>query len=313
LKPDSNPQAAITAKSNLAAPPSYNPQPYNPQSENIDRLAHDARNVLSSLMLYCELLAAPGVLSQPHTHYAQELESIVHSAVWMIEKIVERLAAAQNAKIPNDPALPAPSAAPLRSTPVTDIADELRRLQPLLAAIAGPAIRFSIAAMHCAGRTCLAIEDLTRILVNLVRNAADAMPGGGHIRITAQYGDGLSFLDPARAAAFGTPRSVVLSIADDGPGIPEALRGRIFNLGFSTRKESTNWPAPRRRGLGLSIVRNLVEAARGTVSLAPAHMRGARFDITLPLNAGITSGTYALPPNCALTADSGTGGCVECQ
>jgi signal transduction histidine kinase len=233
-------------------------------------------------MLYCELLASPGVLSKQHSHYAQDLQTIVQSAA----QIIERMAAVQH-----PPALPASSSLPLPAIPISDLASELRHLQPLLAAIAGPSVRLSIATMPCAGRTALALEDLTRILVNLVRNSADAMPAGGHIRIAAQYGNTSAHI----------PRTLALTITDDGPGIPEVLRDEVFDLGFTTRRDhaKADWPAPRRRGLGLSIVRNLVEAAGGTVRVISAPMRGARFEITLPLAETITSGTCSVPPNSA--------------
>jgi signal transduction histidine kinase len=245
-------------------------------------------------MLYGELLAMPGVLAQQHGHYAQELQGIAKSTAQIIEQIVACSAAAYPAKTisaKSRPSLQAPAASfvPLPVVPVTDASEELRHLQPLLAAIAGPAIRLSIGTMPCAGRTALAVEDLTRVLVNLVRNAADAMPAGGHIRITAQYGNGLSFLDAAdfaRAAEF-MPGSIVITVADNGPGIPESLREQVFETGFSTRtrteQNTGHWPAPRRRGLGLSIVRNIVEAAGGTVCVASAPARGARFEIHLPI------------------------------
>jgi signal transduction histidine kinase len=284
-----------------------NPPAHAQHSKDLDHLAHDARNVLSGLLLHSELLATPGVLNQQHGHYAQELQGIADASIKILEAILER------ASTPNSPgASPHPPVAthvPIPSVPVTDAADEARRLQPLLSALAGPAIRLSVATMPCAGRTALAVEDLTRILINLVRNAADAMPSGGHIRITAQYGDGLSFLDPEDADVFGPPNTVVISVSDSGPGVPKALRDEIFETGFSTHCNSNNWPAPRRRGLGLSIVRNLVEAAGGTVQLAPVSTRGACFAIQLP----ITSGTCAAPQNGPLAADSRVKGCIECH
>jgi two-component system cell cycle sensor histidine kinase/response regulator CckA len=271
------------------------------QPAHIAQIAHDARNVLSGLMLYCELVAVPGVLAQAHAHYAQELQAIAQS----VAQIVERMALAQT-----ETALPTPAAVPLRTFCISDAAQELRHLQPLLAAIAGPSIRLSVAATPCAGRIALSTEELTRILVNLVRNAADALPAGGDIRIAAQYCDGPSF--PDRPVHGFTPaRSVSISISDDGPGIPEPLRERIFELGFTTRSSSeqfshsvaSGWPARRRRGLGLSIVRNLVESAGGTVRVSAARARGACFEINLPVRDVITSGTCAMAPNSAFAAD----------
>lgn len=286
------------------------PSPLQPEGrvvhEEIGRLAHDARNILSGLVLYSELLASPGVLTTQHSHYAGELQGIVQSTA----EIVERLAAAQSAPVI---AQQQTSSFPIRKNfpafTVNDTARNLRDLQPLLGAIAGQAIRLTVAAMPCPGRTALAAEDLTRILVNLVRNAADAMPGGGHIRITAQYAHGFSFLSaisdlPAPASA--QPYSILLTVTDDGPGIPEPLREQVFELGFTMRKSTqptqsnaVHQPAPSRHGLGLSIVRNLIEAAGGAVRVTAAPVRGARFEITLPLVESITSDTCAAPVNSA--------------
>lgn len=298
--------------------PSLDPSP----SESLDRLAHDARNVLSGLMLYSELLAAPGVLNPPHGHYAAELDGMVQTAARIFEKIAAASAPKQGPPnflpIRETEALPTATSVPLAPVPVTDIAAELRHLQPLLTAIAGPAVRLSVATMPCPGHTSLAVEDLTRVLINLVRNAADAMTGGGHVRITAQYQDGLSFAALPEEVAPGLealplPRAVLLTASDDGPGVPEAVREQVFDLGFSTRRESGNWPTPRRRGLGLSIVRNLVETAGGSVNLTASHTGGARFEIVLPLDGMVTSGTCSVPPTRAFSADSRREGCIECE
>ena len=110
-------------------------------------------------------------------------------------------------------------------------------MRPLLAAIAGPRIELEIEALPCAGRSGLSSEDLTRVLLNLVRNASEAMPEGGKLRITAQYGDGLSFVDVGQVPD-ASPRSVVITVEDSGPGIPEELRERVFTAGFTTRNRS---------------------------------------------------------------------------
>jgi signal transduction histidine kinase len=273
-------------------------------------------------MLYSELLAAPGVLNSPHGHYAAELDGMVQTAARIFEKIIAASAPKQGPPkflpVRETEALPTATTVPLAPVPVTDIAAELRHLQPLLTAIAGPAVRLSVSTMPCPGRTSLAVEDLTRVLINLVRNASDAMPGGGHVRITAQYQDGLSFAVFPGEYAPGVdpvpqPRAVLLTVSDNGPGVPEAVREQVFDLGFTTRKESGNWPTPRRRGLGLSIVRNLVETAGGSVNLTASHTGGARFEIVLPLDGMVTSGTHSVPPTRAFSADSRREGCIECE
>ena len=94
----------------------------------------------------------------------------------------------------------------------------------------------------------------------LVKNSLDALAGrGGTIRLGA------------------TPRprgGACLRVADDGPGIPRDLRGRIFEPGFSTK--TSGW------GIGLSLARRIVEENHGgTLQLAAAE-RGATFEIILP-------------------------------
>lgn len=300
---------------------SFLEDPSESSPENLASLAHDARNVLSGLMLLSELMAAPGVLNSPHQHYVRELQDIAGSAARLVERMVAGTPPKSAPKLLNfaeEKALPIAARVPLAPVTVTDAAADLRRLHALLAAVAGPAVRLSVATMPCAGRTALAVEDLSRILINLVRNAADAMPAGGHIRATAQYGDGASFRDGD--ARNSSPRSVQITVSDDGPGISEALRERVFELGFSTRKmpeKNAQWSAPRRRGLGLNIVRKLVKAAGGEVLVAASHTGGARFEITLPLTESvpspITSGTCAVSRNSTNGADSVAKGCIECQ
>jgi signal transduction histidine kinase len=132
--------------------------------------------------------------------------------------------------------------------------------------------------LSCFGRVPLSQEALTRILINLTRNASEAMPNGGRIRITVQQGDGGSFFDAEQP-----PRTVLLCVQDSGPGIPQDRIGRIFDAGFTTKGESAPLPHGAHRGLGLNIVRRLAEAAGGSVRATSAPGGGARFELELPL------------------------------
>lgn len=169
---------------------------------------------------------------------------------------------------------------------IDDFGRELVKMRPLLAGIAGPRIELEIAAMPCGGRSCLLKEDFTRVMLNLARNASETMPEGGRLRITAQYGEGLSFLNPDLIPE-GSPRTVTITVEDSGPGIPREIWGEIFRPGFTTRKAGASRPEQTHRGLGLSIVRGLVESAGGTVRVCSASGRGARFELELPITSGM--------------------------
>jgi len=105
-------------------------------------------------------------------------------------------------------------------------------------------------------------QALETVLMNLVLNAADAMPGGGRIRIIA-------------APVPGTQR-VELVVADEGPGIPPDLRDRIFEPFYSTKS------AQRGMGLGLALVRSMVERVGGTIRAEGDSAMGGYLHVILP-------------------------------
>jgi len=290
--------------------------------ERFDQLAHDARNVLSALRLYCDLLAEPGVLTSDHGHYAQELQAVTDTASRLVERLAAPRRVASRRSLPkqrNSSREAGAAAVPVNSIgaqslveswpgdAANDIGAELRDMRPLLIAIAGPRIDLEIDTMPCGGRTALSREDLTRVMLNLVRNASEAMPEAGKLRVTSQYGDGLSFLESGQEPSPG-PHSVVIAVEDSGPGIPEDLREEIFKVGFTSRVTGASWPDIPHHGLGLSIVRALIEAAGGTARASSSPSGGARFELELP----ITSGMYEITDTSALVADSAMKGCIEC-
>ena len=101
---------------------------------------------------------------------------------------------------------------------------------------------------------------LQQVLVNLVKNAIQAMTTGG--TLTLQTGE--------------TGDSVWVSVADTGGGIPEEQINRIFEPFYTTKKKGT--------GLGLMIVQRIIRAHNGRVELESHAGRGATFRIWLPLH-----------------------------
>lgn len=101
-------------------------------------------------------------------------------------------------------------------------------------------------------------ENLGGALVNLLKNADEAMPKGGTIHVDLGVAKG----------------KVELRIADEGSSIPEDIRESIFVPFFTTREGGT--------GLGLALVKKVVDAHRGTIEVESSAGRGSTFTITLP-------------------------------
>lgn len=109
---------------------------------------------------------------------------------------------------------------------------------------------------------------LGELLANLLDNALRYTPAGGSVTVS---------VEPAQAPD-GSP-AVLLRVEDNGPGVPEAERERVFER-FHRVLGSGDAPGA---GLGLAIVREIAQAHRGRVSLGPgAGGRGTRVDVLLP-------------------------------
>jgi signal transduction histidine kinase len=116
-------------------------------------------------------------------------------------------------------------------------------------------------------------HQLVQVFTNLVSNAFDALEGKGRIAITATLGSIEE--DPAFAQQHGPTPTVVVEVADDGPGVPAELTDRIFNPFFTTK--------PQGSGLGLAIVRKIVDAHDGQIDLYSSPETGTRFRVTVPV------------------------------
>jgi two-component system NtrC family sensor kinase len=95
-------------------------------------------------------------------------------------------------------------------------------------------------------------------------NAADAMDGKGKLTITAKFE--------------GERERFLISFSDTGPGIPENLRDKIFDIFFSTK------PVGKGTGLGLSISQNIIKIHGGNISFECPPERGTTFVVELPFN-----------------------------
>ena len=112
---------------------------------------------------------------------------------------------------------------------------------------------------------------LIQIFLNLVKNAAEACEG--EIVVTTSYQAGLRIGE--RNKAHRQPRRIAVTISDNGPGVPEALLGNLFDP-FVTSK-------PGGRGLGLPLVAKLVRAHDGVIEFS-SKPGATRFTVLLPIS-----------------------------
>jgi signal transduction histidine kinase len=106
---------------------------------------------------------------------------------------------------------------------------------------------------------------LRQVLVNLVDNAVHAVDGDGEIRV--------------RGEASG--EQIVITVEDTGPGVDAGVRARLFEPLITTKAKGI--------GLGLPLVKRIVERHGGTVAYEPREAKGARFVVRLPI-AGASRG-----------------------
>ena len=263
------------------------------RTDTFSTLTHDARNMVAALTLYSEILAEPGVLSLAARHHADELKLIAANFQRLVEKL--SLLGARDAVCAAHPILhpaPCPDVRPLTQPvalsldipeqPIADLREELSAMSNLLSALAGPLVAVTVTAEEGAHPVWLTTEDLTRVLVNLVKNAGEAIQGAsvhgaGRITITLREG----------AAIADTLRFLVLSVEDSGPGINPAQLDAIFDPGFTTNVQAAStqgaqWPSAH-RGLGLFICRSIVEAAGGRIRASNRPEGGAHIEMELPI------------------------------
>jgi len=120
-------------------------------------------------------------------------------------------------------------------------------------------------------------HQLCQVFTNLLTNAFEALDGKGRIGIRA-VAEALE-QDPAFTSDSHAPTpAVIVDVSDDGPGVATNLSDRIFDPFFTTK--------PQGSGLGLPIVRKIVDAHDGRIDLNSTPGKGTRFRVTLPVSSG---------------------------
>ncbi|RIK97409.1 MAG: hypothetical protein DCC71_21730, partial [Proteobacteria bacterium] len=210
----------------------------------VAEVVHEVRNPLVSVKTFLQLLPA----RRDDPEFLQSFLDVAGDELQRIERLLDLLLDSASERA----ALAAPG-----GCAAIAVADATLRLVAHRAAAAG--VRLERDVPDALPPCSIATDALRQILLNLVLNALDATPPGGDVRLAAR--------------AIG--RAVEIDVEDRGPGIPRALRRRVFEPFFSTKPE-------RPGGLGLAISRRLVEEAAGTIAIGDRPGGGTRFRIRLP-------------------------------
>jgi signal transduction histidine kinase len=276
------PLARVTARARAVARGDLIARPVEASDDEIGQLEAAFEKMVSglsraqALALSNERLAAIGKMAAHVTHEIRNPLSAMGLNVEMLEEeIAHAIRASERSEVKN---LLAAIQREVRR--LEHLSEEYLRVARLpqprmeaedVAASVSEIVAFARAEIEAAGCT-VALEvrsnvpvalfdeaQLRQALLNLLRNAREAMPGGGPIGV--------------RVAAEGM--SVVIDVEDRGGGIPEEIRARVFDPFFSTKGEGT--------GLGLAITRHIVEAHGGSVTCERREGGGTRFRIALPI------------------------------
>ncbi len=222
---------------------SSRPDEFDQMVQNAE-LAHDAGNLLGALSLYADLLALPGVLSEEYRSYAEEIKLLSSRGNALIERL------AGYTRLFTD------------MQEIVTLPEIIRSNKGLLSKIIGRSINISFGP-DASMPISVSREVVERILLNLLKNAAEATPSNGAVTVAIR-GEGRS--ERIRK------RSVSITVKDEGAGMSEAT---LLSLGNSSYVSCR-----RGRGLGFRIIRELTAKSGGCVDIQSRLGQGTSVTIT---------------------------------
>ncbi len=207
-------------------------------------VAHDLNNLLTPIMSYSQL-ALERVKDRPREHdYLEHVLDAASKAANLTKKLL---------------ALSRKQVLDARTIPLNDC---VRQAEPLFRRLVDENVTINLELDDDAGNVLVDAGQMEQVLLNLVANARDAMPGGGRIRIATHR---------------ETPRTTALNVSDTGSGVPPALKARLFEPFFTTK------PRGKGTGLGLATARGIVEQHGGRIEVESEDGQGTSFSIQLPV------------------------------
>ncbi len=216
-------------------------------------VAHEIRNPLASIRTFAQLL--PDKMDD--TEFTHEFSKLVLKDVDRITKVVESMLA---------------FARPSQVTIADHLASELVEEAVVLTTTRLKNKRIELTKQYHEQPTLrVDKQQILQVLVNLINNAVDALPEHGKIRVAT----GVRTMNGSPGPN-GNEKYAVIEVADNGPGIPQAIRNRVFDPFFTTKHDGT--------GLGLSISQKIARDHGGIITVSSVEGKGTTFQINLPVS-----------------------------
>jgi two-component system, cell cycle sensor histidine kinase and response regulator CckA len=244
--------------------------------EAVGRLAggvfHDFNNLLTGVMLYCELLLAGLESGDRLRRYADEIRSASLHASGIVRQLL--VLARQGG--------PAPQ--------LLSLNDIATGMQNLLARLIGENIDIRYHLAPDLGLVKIDPAQAQQVLLNLVLNARDALPDGGEITVETNNCKLHSLTGMLAAQSVGTAfPCILLVVADNGGGMDAQTRRRLFDPFFTTKIPGKG------NGLGLTTVHKIVSGNGGLIHVDSEAGRRTRMMILLPRAGECPAGALETP------------------
>lgn len=210
-------------------------------------VAHDYNNVITVINTHARLMRLD---LDDGTSQAEDCDAIIEAAA-RASRLTEQMLAFGRRQV--------------RTLEVVDVNEVIRELGRMLSRLVTEDIEIVHLPGKDLGKIRMDLSQLEQVLMNLVVNARDAMPGGGKLTIETRNDDGTN---------------AVIVVRDDGIGMDDETMAHIFEPFYTTKELG------RGSGLGLSTVYGIVKQSGGRIEVASEPGRGTAFEIHLPCFAG---------------------------
>jgi two-component system cell cycle sensor histidine kinase/response regulator CckA len=225
-------------------------------------VAHDFNNILTGILLYCDLLMASLDSGHRARKYAEEIREAGMQASGLVRQLL---------------AISCRSTLQPRPLSLNEIA---AAMQNLLMRLVGENIQLNFRLDPKLGLTKLDPTQAQQILLNLVLNARDAMPKGGRIVVETRNCRLQPFMESRLSgSAQSSFPCALFAIEDNGVGMDASTRAHIFEPFFTTK-------AGKGTGLGLATVHDIVSSSGGLIHVSSEPGQGTRVSVFLPLLPG---------------------------